>query len=251
MSTTHPPSRYEAVYNSERLHGVPNLWVQCEGIRLESNLGFPFITDICRALKEAGHVDGSIAFFEDGYVEPTAVFPSVYEISERPPSVIEPKPAAPPSALSAALYDALNRIASGDWNSVHRRVRSLLLDRGFVTIDGEMPSVSDAGHAELARYRLHPPSKSEPRIYPDIETAGPAELAQAAELIGLKINGQNNIGRILRYIETTIADRSLAQIEDMTRRAQLAVRLGRGSDDMKKRKALAKIINAGKLAEAV
>lgn len=239
--------QYKATFSAERLYGLPNLWVECESIRLESNIGFAFTGDICRALKEAGHADGSIVFFKNGRTEPSWQFPSVYEIADRMTTVMP---------LNAALYQALSQIDTGDWIGVQGRVRSLLLDQGFVMIEGDGPVITDLARTAMVDFLAQPevaPTVSVKSLtsYPDITTASQADMIRAAEIIGLNVNG-HNVERVLRFIETTIAQRSLDDVENMARRADVPVRgAGRGSETMKKRRLLAHIMNAGKIAQAL
>lgn len=77
-------AQYLAVYSAEPLYGMPNLWVACDGLTLESNLGFPFMQAISHALKTEGRADGMIEFFRDGEVEPAISFPSLFALAQAP-----------------------------------------------------------------------------------------------------------------------------------------------------------------------
>lgn len=237
---------YEATFCTDRLYGVlPNLWVECEGIRLESNLGFSFITDICRELKNAKKPDGPIAFFKNGYTKPSQTFPSIFEIADREPMVPQVK-----VALSDALYRALIQIDKGDWVGLHSRIRNLLLDRELVKIEGDVPQITELARRAMENYLLRP-AKNSLREFPDITNASPEELEQAAILIGLNTK-TNNIARTLALIERTVATNELLDVQCMARRAGVSLRTGgRGSNEMRQRRLLAAIINAGKIAEVL
>lgn len=253
-----PTFTYHATYSMERLHGVPNNWVECEGIRFESNIGLPYIQMICRALKDAGHPDGSIAFYEDGYSDVAYSFPSIYEIVARMDAPAAPrKPPAPPressasstapSIISETIFLALTQLSTSprDWCGLHGHTRGVLLDRGYVTVEGEVPEITAIGRQAIKSYQ-------ETKIsYPsNLSAASKDELIGAAVAIGLKANG--NLLRTLSFIETTVSQRSLEDIEAMAWRVKVPVRMGRGkSEMMKKRRILAAIVNAGKLAQAL
>jgi hypothetical protein len=255
------PIIYEATFSMERLHGVPNNWVQCEGIRLESNIAISIIRDICRALKTAGKPDGAIVFYEDGYAEPSYRFPSIYQIVARmeetfapavaaavkpAPSEREPSAASGPALISAAVYLALTQLSSEphNWSALHGRTRGVLLDRGYVSVDNEVPEITATGQQAMEAYQ---DAKS---TYPDLSSASKADLVEAAATIGLKLN--SSLLRTLKFIETTAAERSLEDLEAMAWKVRVPVRLGRcRSEMMKKRRVLATIANAGKLAQAL
>jgi hypothetical protein len=254
------PHVYEATYSMEHLLGVPNSWVECDGIRLESNVALSIVRDISRALKEAGKPDGSITFYEDGYSEPSFSFPSIYEIVDRidaplavavpkapPAETREPSAASGPSLISAPIYLALTQLTTNphNWAAVHGRTRAVLLDRGYVNVEGHVLEITEIGQQAMDTYQ------EVKNTYPtNLTSASKAELVEAAATIGLKVNG--NLIRTLQFIETTVTERSLEDLEAMAWKVNVPVRLGRcRSEMMKKRRVLAAIANAGKLAQAI
>jgi hypothetical protein len=250
---------YEATYNVERWNGVPNNWVECQGIRLESNIALSIIRDICQALILAGKPDGSIVFFEDGYIEPAYEFPSIHEIVTRantPPVPVntklvvstmrKPSSTSNLPVISDAIYHALIQVDTDlmNWRTLHGRIRSILLDRGYVGVETDVPEISSLGRLAMEAHQ------DQKIIYPDLATANQDELAEAAATIGLKSNG--GLSRTLKFIETIVTERSLEDVEAMAWKVGVSLRTGRDkSEMMKKRRVLAAIANAGKLAQAI
>lgn len=267
---------YEARFNTQRLHGLPNIWVECQGIRLESNIGFAFTREICIVLTQTGHADGAITFYEDGSIEPVLTLSSVHEVCQRGSSMNEIQR----GPISDILFDALTLIETdpSSWPSLHGRTRNLLLDRDLVNVEGDVPRITDAGqramstHIPRVKIPIPQPAMSSIAIdarkipietrevpiappqfrYPnDFTNISDEDLLRAAEAIGLKAKN-GSLARTLKFIESTITKRTLAEIEQMALRVEVRVRLGRAkSDDMKKRRMLAAIYNAGKLAQAL
>ncbi len=252
---------YQATYSIDRWNGVPNCWVECEGegIRFESNLALPFVQIICQALKNAGKSDGSIVFYEDGYVDPSYIFPSVYEIVERMNTPSETTVSKSENArsnvpkISEAIFLALQKIQTNprDWTSLNGKARSVLLDRNYVSVENAVPEITELGHAACSAYEKTRPQPKPVIEYPaDLAKATQDELLHAATVIGLKT--EQNLARALAFIEKTANKHSVFELEEMAFKVNVPVRTARCKTDMmKKRRILAAISNAGKLAQAI
>lgn len=158
-------------------------------------------------------------------MEATMSFPSVYEIADRPEeSVVTIRQVVASGPVNGVIFESLISLLTeprDNWFKLSSRSRKVLLDRDFVMIKNELPVITNEGNAAMA---------------------------EAIKLSSINwSNDLNKFRRMLLFIESTVATRSLDEVSMMAQRAGIDI-LRKGNDSMRMRRMLAAIVDAGKLA---
>lgn len=123
--------------------------VSCLGETVTYRPGYEFgFAILAERLRASGHPDGSVLITETHHSAGEVLrieLESLYRLADEPKDnaqreALAPEPiksptvaAKTPSGLSAAMYEALNRliIGAGQWADISPRMRGLLKERGF------------------------------------------------------------------------------------------------------------------------